>query len=204
MKFDLSLSAAILVITASLLGAPASALADTYQVFDLGGANSRNIYGIDGAGTVVVSNAVCPVGNFNPCYQTYLNGVSTSGFLLAAPSLVYDNGSPCAPSLPAGSVVFNGACNNGREVFGALFSSPLVQGVFIGTDPVADFFHSGSANKIALNASGDFAWTDGLAEELFAAEDLTTDSQVPEPSSMLLLGTGVLAGAGVLRRRLAR
>ena len=49
-----------------------------------------------------------------------------------------------------------------------------------------------------------FAWTDGLAEELFSAEDLTTQSQVPEPNSVLLLGTGVLAAAGVVRRRFAK
>jgi hypothetical protein len=201
MRFQLSFAAAILTIAASLFTAPPNANADTYQIFNLGGANPRNIFGIDTAGTVVVSDVLCPVGNTSPCYQTFFDGVATSGFLLAPPSLTYDNGSPCTPTVPAGTAVFNGECNNGREVFGALFNSPLVQGVFIGPDPVADFFHSGSADKIVLNAAGDFAWTDGLDEELFEAVDLTTDSTVPEPNSMLLLGTGVLAAAGVVRRR---
>lgn len=204
MRIQLSFAAAILTIAVSLFTAPTHANADTYQVFDLGIANSHNIFGIDTAGTVVVSFSLCPVGMINPCYQTYFDGAVTSGFLTAPPSLTYDNGTPCTPAVPAGTIVFNADCNNGREVFGADFSSPVVNGVFIGPDPVADFFHSGSADKIALNASGDFAWTDGVDEELFEAVDLTTQSSVPEPDSILLLGTGVLAAAGVLRQRFAR
>jgi hypothetical protein len=202
MRFPLSFAAAILTIAVSFFTASADARADSYKVFDLGDTNGRNIYGIDTSGTVVVSNLLCP-GNISVCYQTYFDGNLTSGFLPAPPSLMYDNGSPCTPSLPAGDTVFHGECNNGREVFGALFSSPLLEGVFTGPNPVADFFYSGSADKIALNAAGDFAWTDGVAEELFQAVDLTTESTVPEPDSILLLGSGVLAAAGVLRRGFA-
>lgn len=202
MRRQLSFAAAILTIAVSLFTAPDSARADSYKVFDLGATSARNIYGIDTSGTVVVLNLLCPSPLF-VCYQTYSDGNLTSGFLPAPPSLKYDNGSPCTPSLPAGDTVFNGECNNGREVFGALFSSPMIIGVFTGPDPVADFFYTGTADKIVLNAVGDFAWTDGLDEELFQAVDLTTESPVPEPDSMLLLGSGVLAAIGLLRRRFA-
>ena len=40
----------------------------------------------------------------------------------------------------------------------------------------------------AIRPADDFAWTDGLDEELFESVDLTTESTVPEPNSMLLLG----------------
>ena len=200
MRCQLSFVAAILTIAASLFTAPLYAHADAYQVFDLGGANARTIYGIDTVGTVVVYDGACPASKSYICYLTYSDGVAAPGFLLAPPSLTYDNGTPCTPSVPSGTTVFHADCNNGREVLGAFFSSPLKEGVFLGPDPVADYFHSGTADKIALNASGDFAWTDGLDEELFEAVDLTT-APAPEPNSLLLLATGVLAGAEVLRRR---
>jgi hypothetical protein len=49
-----------------------------------------------------------------------------------------------------------------------------------------------------LNASGDFAWSDGLDEENFEAIDL-----VPEPGSVFLVGTGFLSLFSVLRRKLS-
>ena len=52
-----------------------------------------------------------------------------------------------------------------------------------------------------MNNQGDIVWDDIYSENFFEAIDLTTD-QVPEPSGFLLLGTGLIAGAGTMRRRL--
>jgi hypothetical protein len=51
-----------------------------------------------------------------------------------------------------------------------------------------------------MNASGDFVWADGREEDFFEAIDLTT-APTPEPSSILLIGTGALFAAGAMRRR---
>jgi hypothetical protein len=53
-----------------------------------------------------------------------------------------------------------------------------------------------------LNSSGDFAWTDGFIEENFEAIDLTTRA-TPEPTSLLLVGTGCFSLLGVLRKKLS-
>jgi hypothetical protein len=59
---------------------------------------------------------------------------------------------------------------------------------------------AGTTDMAVLNASGDFAWQDGVHEDNFQAIDLTT----PEPGSLLLVGTGCLSLFGVLRRKLSR
>lgn len=208
MRFKSFFTAAILTVAASLLTTPTYANADTYQIFDLGSdAGGRLVYGIDTAGTVVIEDLG---GCGNPsgiiCYQTSTDGIYTASGLLAPPSLTYDDGTPCTPSgLPAGVVPVLGVCNNSREVFSALsFNAPGAAGIFTGPDPVADFIqHTNVADQIVLDASGDFAWTDGFFEEIYEAVDLTTAS-VPEPNSMLLLGTGVLAATAMVRRRFAR
>jgi hypothetical protein len=57
----------------------------------------------------------------------------------------------------------------------------------------------GTTDFAVLNASGDFAWTDGMHERNFEAIDLTT----PEPASLLLVGTGCLSLFCIVRRKLS-
>jgi hypothetical protein len=187
-------SAAIVAIAVVVLTVPASAFADTYQIYDLGDGNGFGIYGIDDSGTVVISN-----NHGGPTYDTWVNGslVNTSP---TVPTLVFDNGTPCSPSLAAGmTVVGHTSCNNGFEVFGGEYLGGS-RGIYTGPDPT-DFLQNGTVDALVLNAYGDFAWTDGFHEENFEAIDLST-VPTPEPSSLILLGTGVLAAAGTMRRRL--
>jgi len=191
----LPLFAAILPLAATLFLAPAQLRADTYKIVDLGDDNARSIVGIDTSGQVVISNGIL----FD--YQTYSNGVlvNTTSTL---PSLTYDDGTPC--SVPSGfalALSSEGVCNNGRIGFGSRFNpNGDPDGVYTG--PLSSLtlvYPFGLTDGAVLNSSGDFAWSDSLLEENFEAIDLTT----PEPSSLLLVGTGCLSLFGVLRRKLS-
>ena len=200
----LSSRAAILAIAVVLSTLTVSARGDTYQILALQTDNNHNLFGIDTAGDVVISTgssdclALGPTVGF--CYETFVDGVFSS-LSATVPSLAYDDGTSCVPSLPPGifSLVL-GVCNNGREAFA---SDIPHRGLYTGPDPVADFLHGPFVDTIFMNASGDIAFADPLNEEIYEAVDLSTDP-VPEPSTLVLLATGVLGAAGALRRRFVR
>lgn len=218
--FRFCLGIATVAIIIGLFTTPAKAHADTYQLFDLGSAgnvvNSTFIVGITASGTVVLDVHI-PVGA-DPCkssnicneYETWVNGAMVNESY-TAPNLVYDNGAACTVSAPFLADSVPGICNNGHEVFTAISPAvttpPDLDATFTGPDPVADLFAIGpiSVDEVNLNSSGDFAYNishpAGGPGEIAEAIDLTTD-QVPEPSSIFLLGTGLFGALGIMRRRL--
>jgi len=192
------------------LTAPTSARADSYQKILLFNASSspfalHSPVGITAFGTVVVF--VDPVdcnGTPGHCYETFNNGILV-GKSLTVPGLAYDNGTGCAPNASFSGPFSASVCNNGREVYGTpIDSTPYDAEIFTGPDPVVDLFASGELESVDLNSSGDFIyWINARGSSngaIYEAIDLTTD-QVPEPASIFLLSTGLLAAAGTLRRR---
>jgi hypothetical protein len=196
------LGTAICAIAVLLFTSPMSANADTYTVYNLGEANFNNVFGIDTAGAVVIFNANCGNPGVVNCYTTYVQGIVV-GVSATAPSLTYDDGTSC--SVPSGFAFAGGApglavCNNGRTGFGSRFN-PNGDPAGIYTGPLSDLTlvqPFGSTDKLVLNGSGDFAWTDGIDEDIFEAVDTT----VPEPSTVLLVESGLISLIGALRRRL--
>jgi hypothetical protein len=194
------LFAAIFPLAAMLILVPARTHADTYKIYDLGGTpDGHFIVGIDNLGQVVILDEN---GGLFTSYLTYDNGVlvSTTSTL---PNLTYDDGAPC--SAPPGFATVDEAsiCNNGRVAFGsALNPNGDSGGVYTGPVSSLTLIRPGVADTSGaeLNSSGDFAWTDGSVEENYEAVDLTT--QTPEPSSLVLLGTGCFSLLCVLRRKL--
>jgi hypothetical protein len=174
------------------------AFADTFKLLDLGIAESNSVVGIDTAGDVVI-HGLDFCGMLGDCYKTYVNGVLSS-ISTTLPPLSYDNGTPCTPTVPPGYSPMGGVCNNGHFAFYNPFFETFPPGAYAGPNPIVLVHGPTVDGPIFLNASGDFAWTDGLNEENWEAVDLS----VPEPSTFVLLATGAVAFAGGVRRRWCR
>jgi hypothetical protein len=203
----LLLSAAAVAIAALPSTLPTPALADTFQIFNLGDANPHSLFGINTAGAVVIQSDTGPGGAL--LYQTYVDG-SLINSSTSIPGLTYDNGTPCTPTVSPGITWSPGLgatrCNNGHEVYFGTFPTPPpnpeTHGIFTGpnlTDRLTDpSVISGTLDQAVMNGSGDFAWVDGLHETIFEA----VDQSVPEPGSLLFVATGSLILIGTVRRRL--
>jgi len=76
-----------------------------------------------------------------------------------------------------------------------------VEGIYAGAASpqlVASGFFTG---PLYVNSLGDIVYDNGGLNEWYEAIDLTTTAAVPEPSSLLLFGTGALALAGFVTFR---
>jgi hypothetical protein len=216
MKISRFFSAAILAIVAVLSTAPATAHADTYQVFDLGNfENERGLFGITDSGAIVFFDNF-EAGCFDPfhsggCFETWVDGTRV-GFSptdpRTDPGLTYDNGMQCTPTIiPPVTGLTQGVCNNGHEVYAYKPNTipPIGLTFYDGPDLATDRIGEGRVFQADLNASGDFVFVDGktvsdASGEWYEYIDLTTRA-TPEPTSIFLLGTGVFAALGPMRRQ---
>jgi hypothetical protein len=83
-----------------------------------------------------------------------------------------------------------------NKFLGGTYAGPYSDPQFV-TGLLAD------REEFYINPLGDFAFVDGLDESLYVVYDLTSHS-TPEPSSLLLLTTGIVGLAGLARRKLLR
>ncbi len=194
---------AIASLALVILSLATPAHADTYALYNLGDANYNSIYGIDTSGQVVVYDSAFCGSPGGSCYTTYDHGTAVAVTDAdIAPTLDYDNGTPCS-SLPSGYSIFKSACNNGHIGFGSGFNpngnpNGVYTGLYTGPGFSLNFMQYGSADQLDLNSSGDFAWVNGSQEYIYEA----VDTSVPEPSTLLLMATGICLFSLTLRRRL--
>jgi hypothetical protein len=212
------LGSAVVAVVLILSNAARPAWADSYTVVNLGDSDGHGIYGIDSAGDVVVwgtSGCGMPASY---CYVTYVNGVATSDSSVA-PVLAFDNGSACGSPI-AGFNTSKTVCNGGWTGLGSFYNSNGdPNGIYYGQGSDLTFIQGGAAGQVFLNSSGDFAWTNGMTDEMyelidtslpqFATFDVVSakdapPATTPEPGALLLVGTGLLGITLVLRRKFTR
>lgn len=150
--------------------------------------SSLSLYGKNGGGS---ENGVGITGNSD-------DEINHSSFIqldvshLAAPSFVLSIGSTQAPSAPEGFEICLSATS------GTLGSScTLYSGVTAPTsDPFTTLTITPGTDFVDIQAYGSPSSGNVLLDSL-----TTVSAATPEPSSLLLLGTGVLGAAGAIRRR---
>lgn len=192
----LALSLAVLALVFALSTAT-PAHADSFNTFALGNDNTLSFYGMSSTGLVVLDQASDPSCGFATCYFSYVNGALTTTSS-TAPTFAADNGSACSPTLPSGYSAIKAVCNNGHAAWdGTLSPSQSHPGLYDGVSP-ATTLGDGSGSFLFVNSLGDVVWNDPTLEEWFEAIPAT-----PEPSSLLLLATGIAALATFAYRGVA-
>ncbi|HEX9200867.1 MAG TPA: PEP-CTERM sorting domain-containing protein [Acidobacteriaceae bacterium] len=196
------LSLAILAVATVQFATPPQAHADTYSVVGIETDHGRFFYGMDDSGHVSfsVGGDIFHCGSVSPCYETLTYGANPI-YSVSAPTYTWDFAAnttcfaifpqtPCAVSY------------NGRTVNYSIEPDGLTRilSVSSGSNPPQVLFpYRTLTGPIVLDGTGDVLFDDGFGDIWYEAIDEST-IPTPEPSSILLLATGLLALAITVRR----
>lgn len=187
-----------LAVVVSLVLAATTCFADTsYSFYAIGNDNLGTILpfgGLASDGTVTLRAFFCSDPTVVACYDIFDPLTNTITMTNTAPTTAFDNGAPCAPPPNPFGGAIQAVCNGGIQVVYAV--DPGLYGLVPYVDIVGSIVPVsliGGPVVVVLNSQGYIAWDGGQTDELYEAVPNVPVSQTPEPSSLLLVVTGLLA-----------